>query len=217
MDEYATLSTITGTASSPGQMVSMKHRFTVPGAVKGIRVFLPAGGTPTTGYEVHLFDNIGAVLMASKDAPAFTPGTWNTVLFDNPVEVLTAHTYHAAYWTPSGTNNIGRDPGAFGTFVAETSGNVKVLGSGEDGPQGSYHGIRDTMPNSSYAGVGVAAIFSAFVITNIVPGRMEGVVDDSVGTTLVTIDHIAVIATTLAVSSVEAVPTIGQIWPQGSG
>jgi hypothetical protein len=160
-DEYVTPSTVSSLGGPA--MLGMKHRFAVPGLVKGIRVFTPSAGSPSNVLEVHLFTGAGT-LLASKDVAdgTLTRNAWTTILFDAPVGVIAATTYIAAVWTV-GVFTVGGDavsPG--GAYPGATSGNVTMLADGVDGLQATYHGTRDTCPTIDYgvASIAIAAVFT---------------------------------------------------------
>lgn len=128
-----TLSTIGGSGPS-GQVFGAKFQFLANGTVTGIRI-RPSTAGPMTGWEVYLWKDDGT-LLASKDAPTLTAGTWNLVNFDTPVSVTAGPTYVVGYWVaPNGELSIGS------SHAGLVSGNVSALANAtlySTGPRDSF-------------------------------------------------------------------------------
>jgi hypothetical protein len=155
--------------------LGMYYRFSVDGVVTGIRFY---SGTPigtVANYRVHLWSKAGTRLATATPAALVTG--YNDVRFAAPVAVAANTTYVASFMTVAD----GQFPYKDGDFPGQTSGHVRALAEGEDGPQGFY-GIGDAFPSLSWASYpGVSPLFAQVVGWPVaIDGRVASVMLDGV-------------------------------------
>jgi hypothetical protein len=124
--------------------LGVKFQTDTPGYITGLRFYKGAGNTGT--HVGHLWDNAGNLLGSATFLNESATG-WQTVVFSQPIAVAANTTYVASYFAPNGHY-------AYTTtyFISGvTSGDLRALANGEDGPNGLYkYASAGGFPNAGF-------------------------------------------------------------------
>jgi hypothetical protein len=124
--------------------LGVKFKTSKTGFVKGIRFYSHASASGT--YTGHLWKADGT-LLASATFSSISGGTWEQVLFNDPVLIDADSVYIASYHTSAGLYTAT----STGLSVSFTNGSLTALSSGGSGGNGVYaYGNSPSFPNSTY-------------------------------------------------------------------
>lgn len=152
--------------------LGVKFRSSVTGLIKGIRFFSPNNASGV--YTAHLWTK-GGTLLDSATFTSVTAGSWQEVLFANPVPILADTVYIASYHTASGQYAAT----AGGLAEAVTNGSLTALDNDNAGGNGIYsYGPSGNFPSTNSpngANYWVDVLFDAdsylFNLTSITDGN----------------------------------------------
>ncbi len=129
----ATLPDQTAANDNSAAELGVRFRAAVAGQLTGLRFYQGAANTgPHTG---SLWSNTGALLGQVLFADGTAPG-WQEAAFAAPVSIAANTTYVASYHAPAG--HYAFNGNFFNAGAGVTSGPLKALADGEDGPNGVY-------------------------------------------------------------------------------
>ena len=124
--------------------LGMKFKSSIDGYIKGVRFLSPYNAEGV--YTGRLWSSSG-VLLASAVFRNVSPGSWQEVLFQNPVFIKADSVYIASYHTAAG--RYASTEG--GLQQAVTSGNLTALGNDVAGGNGVYrYGATGGFPDFTY-------------------------------------------------------------------
>lgn len=136
----------TATSDTLNYELGLKFRSNTDGYVRGIRFYKGSGNTGT--HLGHLWSaagtQLGEVTFRNESASG-----WQTAAFTTPIFIRANTTYIASYYAPNGRYALDR-PSALASGV--TTGPLRALRDGEDGPNAVFKSRASGFPTQALAG-----------------------------------------------------------------